>query len=79
MRIFKIQKTKKSPINVNKTETLNGLQYECIFSECKENFLNFKLWKLHFDKHVNIFYKKFIKILDKKKKTHMSVLMPQHC
>jgi len=54
-RIFNIQKTSKSPINENKPKNSNGVHDECVFSECTEVFLNFKLWKLHFEKHVNFF------------------------
>ena len=60
-RIFMIQKTAKSPTNENKSKNLDGVHYECVFSECTEVFLNFKLWKLHFEKPVknNYFFLNF--------------------
>jgi len=54
VKIFDIQKTLKS--RIKETRNLNGLQYECVYADCKEVFLNLKLWKIHFDKHVNIYF-----------------------
>jgi hypothetical protein len=52
-RKIKIRNLKKyKRINNENLYQLNHLKFECIFFDCKENFTNYQLWKIHFEKHV---------------------------
>ena len=49
-KIFNIEKTIKS--SLLKDDSLVGLQFECIFIDCKKVYYDFKQWKHHYKRHV---------------------------